>query len=139
MQEHNQPAGGWDAKAARKAMNQEIYNQCGVPNAVKAIYDYRIYLDYDKIDSAGADMSKVKEAAIKTLRKNDELVAVVDYEKISEASIPEILKQRLIKGRGNIKFNEIEFSVCGFPSESFAEFIERFFVVGARGVGVRSE
>ncbi len=98
MQEHNQPAGGWDAKAARKSMNQEIYNQCGVPNAVKAIYDYRIYLDYDKIDSVGADMSKVKEAAIKTLRKNDELVAVVDYEKISEASIPEILKQRLING-----------------------------------------
>ena len=50
-----------------------------------------------------------------------------------------ILKQRLIKGRGNIKFNEIEFSVCGFPSESFAEFIERFFVVGARGVGVDYE
>ncbi|MBO4722406.1 MAG: alkaline phosphatase family protein, partial [Muribaculaceae bacterium] len=69
MKEHGQPAGGWDASAARKAMNNAIFNECGVPSAIKAIYDYRIYLDYDKIDSVGADVEQVKKTAIDVLAK----------------------------------------------------------------------
>ena len=98
MQEHNQPAGGWDASAARKNMNLAIYNECGVPNAIKAIYDYRIYLDYDKIDSVGADVAQVKKAALDVLSKEEEIVAAVDYDNIEQASIPHILKERLING-----------------------------------------
>lgn len=98
MKEHNQPAGGWDSGAARKALNVAIYNECGVPNAIKAIYDYRIYLDYDKIDSVGADVEQVKKTALEILNKEEDLVLAVDYEKIEQASIPEFLKQRIING-----------------------------------------
>ena len=79
-------------------MNEEINRECGVPDAIKAIYDYRIYLDHNKIDSAGADVEQIKKVALKVLSKEDELVAAVDYDKIQEASIPEILKERLING-----------------------------------------
>ena len=98
MNEHNQPAGGWDASTARKNMNLAIYNECGVPNAIKAIYDYRIYLDYDKIDSVGADVAQVKKAALDVLNNEEELVVAVDYDNIEQASIPAILKERLING-----------------------------------------
>ena len=98
MKEHGQPAGGWDASAARKAMNNAIFNECGVPSAIKAIYDYRIYLDYDKIDSVGADAEQVKKTALDVLAKEKDLVLAVDYEKIQQASIPEFLRERLING-----------------------------------------
>ena len=98
MKEHDQPAGGWDARTARNNLNDEILSECGVPDAIKAIYDYRIYLDYEKIDSVGADIEQVKKVAVDFLNKENELVLAVDYEKIQEASIPDILKQRLING-----------------------------------------
>lgn len=98
MKEHKQPAGGWDSGAARKAMNSEIFNECGVPNAIKAIYDYRIYLDYDKIDSVGADVEKIKEVALEVLKEDKDLVLAVDYEKVQQASIPEFLRERIING-----------------------------------------
>ena len=79
-------------------MNLAIYNECGVPNAIKAIYDYRIYLDYDKIDSVGADVAQVKKAALDVLNNEEELVVAVDYDNIEQASIPAILKERLING-----------------------------------------
>ena len=98
MKEHDQPVGRWDARSARIKMNEEINSECGVPDAIKAIHDYRIYLDYDKIDSVGASVERVKEVALNVLSKEEELVAAVDYEKIQQASIPEILKERLING-----------------------------------------
>ena len=98
MNDHNQPAGGWDASAARKAMNNAIFNECGVPSAVKAIYDYRVYLDHAKIDSVGADIELVKKVAIGVLSREKDLVCAVDFDKVSEASIPDILKERLING-----------------------------------------
>ena len=98
MKEHKQPAGGWDSGAARRAMNSEIFNECGVPNAIKAIYDYRIYLDYDKIDSVGADVEKIKEVALEVLKEDKDLVLAVDYEKVQQASIPEFLRERIING-----------------------------------------
>jgi predicted AlkP superfamily pyrophosphatase or phosphodiesterase len=98
MKDHNQPAGGWDSSTARNNLNKAIFNECGVPDAIKAIYDYRIYLDYDKIDSVGCDVQQVKKAALDVLNKEDDLVVAVDYEKVQEASIPDILKERLING-----------------------------------------
>lgn len=98
MKEHKQPAGGWDSGAARRAMNSEIFNECGVPNAIKAIYDYRIYLDYDKIDSVGADVEKIKEVALEVLKEDKDLVLAVDYERVQQASIPEFLRERIING-----------------------------------------
>lgn len=98
MKGHGQPAGGWDSSAARKAMNAAIYEACGVPGAIKNISDYRIYLDHNAIDSAGVDVNQVKKAALDVLSHEKDLVCAVDFDKVQEASIPDILKQRLING-----------------------------------------
>lgn len=98
MQEHGQPAGGWDSKAGRRTMNQAILAQCGVPDAVKAIYDYRIYLDDEKIDSVGASKDEVKKAAITVLKRDPAISLAVDYENVDAASIPSMLKERIING-----------------------------------------
>lgn len=98
MKEHQQPAGGWDSKAGRRAMNQAILDKCGVPNAVKAIYDYRIYLDDEKIDSVGASKDDVKRVAIDVLKRDSEISFAVDYENVEQASIPAFLKERIVNG-----------------------------------------
>ena len=98
MNEHGQPAGGWDASAARKAMNRAIEQECGVAGAIKAIYDCRIYLDHNKIDSVGADVDDVKRVALRVLANDKDLVVAADYENLDQAAIPEFLKQRIING-----------------------------------------
>ena len=98
MKEHGQPAGGWDSKTGRNNMNNAILEKCGVPNAIKAIYDYRIYLDNDKIDSVGANRDEVKKVAVETLKKERNIAFAVDYENVQQASIPSFLKERIING-----------------------------------------
>lgn len=98
MKEKKQPAGGWDARAARNAMNKAIEDELGIDDAVKAIYDYRVYLDHSKIDSAGVDPAKVKKVALDVLSREKELLLAVDYDNVEAASIPAFLKERIING-----------------------------------------
>jgi arylsulfatase A-like enzyme len=98
MKEKKQPAGGWDARAARNAMNKAIEDELGIDDAVKAIYDYRVYLNHSKIDSAGVDPAKVKKVALDVLSREKDLLLAVDYDNVEAASIPAFLKERIING-----------------------------------------
>ena len=98
MKEHNQPAGGWDAGLARKSINKAVEDELGVSNVVKAIYDYRIYLNDSIIESNDIDKNQVKEIALDVLKQDKGLILAVDYEKVEQASIPSFLKERIING-----------------------------------------
>ena len=98
MKEHNQPAGGWDAGLARKSINKAVEDELGVSNVVKAIYDYRIYLNDSIIESNDIDKNQVKEIALNVLKQDKDLILAVDYEKVEQASIPSFLKERIING-----------------------------------------
>lgn len=98
MKEHNQPAGGWDAGLARKSINKAVEYELGVSNVVKAIYDYRIYLNDSIIESNDIDKNQVKEIALDVLKQDKDLILAVDYEKVEQASIPSFLKERIING-----------------------------------------
>ena len=98
MKEHNQPTGGWDAGLARKSINKAVEDELGVSNVVKAIYDYRIYLNDSIIDSNDIDKNQVKEIALDVLKQDKDLILAVDYEKVEQASIPSFLKERIING-----------------------------------------
>lgn len=98
MKEHKQPAGGWDASSARKAINQAVQAQLGVDNVVKAIYDYRIYLNDSILESAGIDKQRAKDVALQVLKKDKNLCLAVDYDDVEYESIPDFLKQRIING-----------------------------------------
>lgn len=98
MKEHNQPAGGWDAGLARKSINKAVEDELGVSNVVKAIYDYRIYLNDSIIESNDIDKNQVKEIALDVLKQDKDLILAVDYEKVEQASIPSFLKERIING-----------------------------------------
>lgn len=98
MKEHNQPAGGWDAGLARKSINKAVEDELGVSNVVKAIYDYRIYLNDSIIESNEIDKNQVKEIALDVLKQDKDLILAVDYEKVEQASIPSFLKERIING-----------------------------------------
>ena len=98
MKEHNQPAGGWDAGLARKSINKAVEDELGVSNVVKAIYDYRIYLNDSIIESNDIDKNQVKEIARDVIKQDKDLILAVDYDKVEQASIPSFLKERIING-----------------------------------------
>ena len=98
MKEHNQPAGGWDAGLARKSINKAVEDELGVSNVVKAIYDYRIYLNDSIIESNDIDKNQVKEIALDVLKQDKDLILAVDYDKVEQASIPSFLTERIING-----------------------------------------
>ena len=98
MKEHNQPAGGWDAGLARKSINKAVEDELGVSNVVKAIYDYRIYLNDSIIESNDIDKNQVKEIALDVIKQDKDLILAVDYDKVEQASIHSFLKERIING-----------------------------------------
>lgn len=115
LKEHNQPGGGWDARAARKAMNDEIAAKLGIIDAVRGISDVRVYLNHSKIDSAGVSIDEVKQVALDVLRKDKEVLLAVDYEKVEESSIPSFLKERIINGYNRSRSGDL----CVMPQAGF--------------------
>ena len=75
-----------------------VEDELGVSNVVKAIYDYRIYLNDSIIESNDIDKNQVKEIALNVLKQDKDLILAVDYEKVEQASIPSFLKERIING-----------------------------------------
>ena len=98
LKAHKLPGGGWNGGEARKRVNEALTAKFGTENLVKAIMDCRVYLNRDAIKQHGLDIDAVKAEAVKVLKEDPELAYVVDFERVSESSIPPYIKERIING-----------------------------------------
>ena len=65
---------------------------------VKAIMDSRIYLDRAQIETKGLDIDAIKADVLKVLIQDSAIQFAVDGDRISEATIPPVLKERILNG-----------------------------------------
>jgi hypothetical protein len=57
-----------------------------------------IYLNYKKIDSAGADLDAVKKYFIKELNKDPNIFYAFDISHLQDALLPELVKNKFLNG-----------------------------------------
>lgn len=93
------PAGGletWNTwKPVQKRLSQEL-DISG--NVIKDEDAGRIYLDHELIERSGKSLDEVKAAVIRELEKNENILYVVDYEKVLTTSVPQPIRERIVNG-----------------------------------------
>lgn len=99
LADHRIPGAIWNYGRAAKGVDSVL--QVKYPQAGKLVlgsFNYQIFFDEKRIDSLGLDYSEVKAEAVKWLKKQPQVLYAADQEKLSEASIPSMIKEMAING-----------------------------------------
>lgn len=97
-QEHKIPSGPFYGNQEIRDLNTMLKNTFGGERLARRIMDYKVVLDRENIAKAGADINKVKEAIIEYYKSKKEVAYCFDLEKINDASVPAIIREKAING-----------------------------------------
>lgn len=98
MQDHKMPAGAWGASTLSKTLNEHLEAIFGNDKLVISLMNYQVHFNNTEIKSKGLDLEKIKTATIAFLKDQEGIAFVVDMEKAQSASIPAVIRERIING-----------------------------------------
>ena len=78
-------------------------------NIIKDCLDYRLVLDKDAIREQGLDEQAIRDAIVKELLKLPHVAFAFDFKKAATAPVPEMLKERVLKGYHHDRSGDIIF------------------------------
>lgn len=108
LQKHRIPAGAWNYDKAVSDLNRFLCQKFGMTtNPVLGEDNYQFYLDDAAIAAAGLRKQDLVDAAIEELKKDDKYLYVVDFEHVASATLPTVLKERLINSYHHTRSGEI--------------------------------
>jgi len=90
------PGGNMNMSAVSAAKN--TMEKFKISNLVESFDNYQYYLNYKKIDSAGADLDAVKKYFIKELNKDPNIFYAFDISHLQDALLPELVKNKFLNG-----------------------------------------
>ncbi len=110
MQQHEIPAGGVFDNQIKSELNACLKKQLGVGyDLVKAVMNYQVFLDNGAIEKNHVDRNAVIDLIMEALKSRQEVAYAVDEEKIVEATIPSVIKEKLINGYFRGRSGDIQF------------------------------
>lgn len=107
LKQHRIYANGWAASGWVKDINAKLAKKYGIDKVVAAHYGDFFYLDHVKIDSARIDIDDVKLDVINELLQEETLLYVVDCAKAGIATVPELIRERIINGYNRLRSGDI--------------------------------
>ena len=110
MKAHNIPSGGLEMWNKLKVVEEAVRAQFGFEGEGKVILGEnsgRIYLNHEFINASGKKSCEVKQAVIEELKKIDELIYVVDFEKALTTTMPKLLRERIANGYNPARSGDI--------------------------------
>ena len=97
--EHGIPAGPFFYKKETKAVNEYLNEKYKVDaNLVKDISTYSVFLDHDAIAKSGQKLRTVRNDVIEYFQNKDYVAYAVNAERVSTASVPQPIKDKIING-----------------------------------------
>lgn len=98
-QQHGIPAEGFFVPKETKALNEYLKTTFNAQrDLVIGIESYRVYLDHEAINAMNLKLCDVKKAAVEWLRKDPQFAYVVDFDHVEEATVPAIIKEKIVNG-----------------------------------------
>jgi predicted AlkP superfamily pyrophosphatase or phosphodiesterase len=94
MAKHNLPGDTWNSNPLKDSLNNMLAAKFGTPNLIRAIRNYQVNFDLDKID-AQLDFGKIKKATIAYLLRQPNITQAIDIATIGESATPEPLKSMI--------------------------------------------
>lgn len=112
LQEHKIASGGFFAEKVLDDLNAKL----GARFETKArlaerIMDYKVCLDRKAIAAADLDYGDVKQEAIDILQASGDYSYVLDLEDVAAASVPAVLRERIINGYNSHRGGDIQIIV----------------------------
>lgn len=99
LKEHKIPAGGWESRNELKQVRRAVAAQFHAgEDIIAGESSNRFYLDHEKIAERGLKLQEVKEFVMGELRKNPDALFVVDFADAANATVPQLLRERLCNG-----------------------------------------
>lgn len=108
LKEHKIAATGWDGNKAIDEINGKLSRKYGKDGKyISTIMDSRIYLNHEWLDNNGINSDDVKDFAIKQLNKEKDLQWVVDMAHATTASVPQVIRERVVNGYNRLRSGDI--------------------------------
>lgn len=107
-QRHNIPAGSFHEGQEVKNLNAMLEEISGMTDLVSRIMDYKVVLNHEKIANAHLDISKIKTAVINYFKPKKEVAYCFDLEKINDASVPAIIREKAVNGYNQQRGGDIQ-------------------------------
>ncbi|MEO7801585.1 MAG: alkaline phosphatase PafA [Ginsengibacter sp.] len=98
LQEHHIPAGVFNEYGLTDEINKAAESALGVKIIVKAVENSQVYINTDSTAYKNRSLSDIKAFVINYLKAKDYISDVYEMEKVSKASLPDVLKTRIING-----------------------------------------
>lgn len=98
-QQHGIPADGFWAEKVATALNNHLKTKFNTSKDILLdISNYKVFINHKCVDELGLNLDEVKKVAIDWLKKDKQYAYVVDLEHASEATVPAIIKEKIING-----------------------------------------
>lgn len=96
--EANKMPAGLLSKGLKSDLERSLEMQFGEKQLIFGTNNYQVTFNKDLIESKKLDFEKIKAATVNFLQQQDGIQFAVDQDKISEASIPTLIKEMMING-----------------------------------------
>lgn len=96
--ENKIPSGGLNPKKYKTELDSLILKDFKVKDAIFTFINNQLIFDTDAIKAANADYSKIKQASIDYLVKQEGILNAVDVKNLGNASLPQDLKTKITNG-----------------------------------------
>lgn len=108
-QEHGIPAEPFFYAKEAKKLGQYLNEKFNTSQSlVYGIDSYKVYLNHAAIEAQSLSLSEVKKAAIEWLEKDSQYAYVIDLEHAAEASVPALIKEKIINGYDRLRSGDIQ-------------------------------
>jgi predicted AlkP superfamily pyrophosphatase or phosphodiesterase len=98
MKENKLPGGVVDDMGMMKTMNTQLKEKFGIDNVIVSMYNYQVYLNHPRIDSAKLDDAPIKKWIIQYVKKNDAVANAFPTDEIMTTPINKTLREMLANG-----------------------------------------
>lgn len=91
-------SGGWGMESALKGLNNHLQAEFGVDKLVLSLLYYQVHFNSTLIKNNKLDREQITKSAVTFLQGLEGVNFAVDMDNVSNASIPEPIRQRIING-----------------------------------------
>ncbi|MDI3319633.1 alkaline phosphatase PafA [Pinibacter soli] len=98
MAKHNLPADTWNSNPLKDSLNKMLATKFGTGNLIRAIKNYQVNFDLDKIDAQQLDFEKIKKETIAYLLRQPNITQAIDIAAVGSSATVEPLKSMVANG-----------------------------------------
>jgi hypothetical protein len=106
--DHQIPSGIWNEWEITNNLNDYLKNKFKIEKLVLSLSNYQVNFNYKQIESSAINRKELREAVIEFFNKMDNVAYVTETGRVSEASIPAVLKEKIVNGYNKDLSGEIQ-------------------------------